>query len=194
MCWMGPMLPRMGEWAGHLHGHEGSFVGREKRSLSPTLRNLHAKSDRHRTMLERYFCPSRQSYFEVQSSTAASLQLSSSSLLNSILQAKVAIQARTGMIDASQLMRTSSVTELRLLCLCASTLTQQARVWRQHQSEVSYQRQHEYLYMPRIRRCAILDGCLCASCMPSSLGSDLNSSSDPRRNQASSTAKASAKP
>ena len=52
---MGPMLPRMGEWAGHLHGHEGSFVGREKRSLSPTLRNLHAKSDRHRTMLERSF-------------------------------------------------------------------------------------------------------------------------------------------
>ena len=50
MCWMGPMLPRMGEWAGHLHGHEGSLVGREKYIVLPNL----AKSDRHRTML---YCP-----------------------------------------------------------------------------------------------------------------------------------------
>ena len=39
MCWMGPMLPGMGEWAGHLHGHEGSLVGRENYSFSPTLQS-----------------------------------------------------------------------------------------------------------------------------------------------------------
>ena len=45
MCWMGPMLPRMGEWAGHLHlhGHEGSAIPDrswdERKFHSPTLQS-----------------------------------------------------------------------------------------------------------------------------------------------------------